>query len=152
MSRPTRSVASEVAPLSDKPGQVLEQYGYVSNTFDHARDPLISKQLNDDIAARRTDENRGENSWMISKEQPRHLLRPPEEIARPVGRALHNKIMAEEHERAMIAQAESEIAWQDQQAEKADSAAAKVMDDYGFDDQPYDHAGRDDNADDYSLG
>lgn len=78
-----RSYASNVETPQDDLDDILQQYGYVSNTFDHARDPYVSKQLNDEIAARREDGSQGNGSWMIAKDQPRTTFEPPEEIRRP---------------------------------------------------------------------
>ena len=90
-----RSAASKIETPTDKTGEVLEQYGLLSNTFDHARDELISKQLNDEIAKERSSDQ-GENSWMISKDQPRFINRPPEHIGKPVTRAHFKKQLAED--------------------------------------------------------
>ena len=83
MADRNRSHASKVETPQDDLDDILQQYGYVSNTFDHARDPYVSKQLNDGIAAQREDEGQGNGSWMIAKDQPRTTFEPPEEIRRP---------------------------------------------------------------------
>ena len=78
-----RTAFSQIDTPHDDDEDALQKYGHVSNTFDHARDPLISKQRNDEIADRRDQNEAGENSWMISKEQPRFINRPPEHIGKP---------------------------------------------------------------------
>lgn len=100
MNDRTTSHAKTIETPQDRADDLLQKYGYVKNTFDHARDPYISRQLNDEAAARRMNEQRGENSWMVSQEQPRFLNRPPDEIARPKDREAHHDRMAEDDKRA----------------------------------------------------
>ena len=100
MSDRNRSYASTVETPQDDLDDILQQYGYVSNTFDHARDPYISKQLNDEIAARREEGEQGAGSWMISKDQPRPAFEPPEEIRRPEVEKSFSARLAEDDQRA----------------------------------------------------
>lgn len=91
-----RSVSSQIETPFDDASDILQQYGYLSNTFDHARDPLVSKQLNDEIADKSAQKTAGENSWMISKEQPRFINRPPEHIGKPETSKQFAKRLAED--------------------------------------------------------
>ena len=100
MNDRTTSHAKNVIMDTDRADDLLRQYGYVKHTFDHARDPSISRQLNDEAAAKRAAEDRGENSWMVSTDAPRDVYRPPEDIARPVDRETHQNRMGEDDRRA----------------------------------------------------
>jgi len=127
--RPTRSHASHIETPQGQTDAVLEKYGYLANTFDHARSPDISRQLNDALAEQRASDSRGPNSWMVSKDQPRFIAQPTEEFVKPINREFHQKLMAEDHERSRIAQAENEAAWEAEIAERSEAEQA-VLDKY----------------------
>lgn len=100
----TTSFSKTIEVPQDRATDLQQRYGYLSNTFDHARDPHISRQLNDEAAARRAAQSRGDNSWMVSSDQPRDVMRPPASIARPVDREDHQARMIDDDRRARAAE------------------------------------------------
>ncbi|MCP5006718.1 MAG: hypothetical protein GY941_22655 [Planctomycetes bacterium] len=79
MADKTTSHAKEVELDSYKISR-LERYGYVKNQFDHARDPMISKQIKDMNREKTVEQGRG--SVMVKEDKPKLEPRPPKEISK----------------------------------------------------------------------
>ncbi len=79
MAERTTSHAKEIAMESYK-ASLLERYGVAKEHFDHARDPLISKQIVN--MNREKIEAQGRGSIMVKEDKPKLELRPPEEISK----------------------------------------------------------------------
>ncbi len=98
MADKTTSHAKEVAMESYK-ASLLERYGVVKNEFDHARDPMISKQIKD--MNREKTESQGRGSFMVKEDMPKSELKPPQEISKEQdNKSFNDKWQREQNEAA----------------------------------------------------
>ncbi len=79
MSERKTSHAKEVA-MDSYEASLLERYGVAKEHFDHARDPMISKQITKMNLEKQEAQGRG--SIMVKADKPKLEYRPPVEISK----------------------------------------------------------------------
>lgn len=84
--------------LTPREEAILETYGIARNHFEHARDPLISKQHID--LAREEQQREGRGSVMVREDAALPEHRPSDELARAVDRKAFDDRWQEEQEHA----------------------------------------------------
>ncbi len=100
------SHAKEVAMESYK-ASLLERYGVAKEHFDHARDPMISKQITK--MKRDNLEAQGRGSIMVKEDKPKLENKPPVEISKEQDNKSFNEKWQHEQIEAAKAQRKKDL-------------------------------------------